>query len=218
MKIQELLLEQANVKHAYKAIIVLGSPGAGKNTIINQLGLNHTFKHEDLDDMVHRLRLKHDAEGRDKAWHVMSKRRKFWVRNSIPIIFNTTGRDYGRIENLAALLKENGYDVFCLIVFSSHDVAMQRIKDRPTAAHSLAGDIGREVDISFMTAVWNKLKNLINSYAALFKTEHAGIGYVINDPWLDPMGKTITKTRKIINRFLDAPIKNEVGASTTGLH
>lgn len=210
MRYKDLLLESSPSPHAYKAIIVMGSPGSGKNTVIENLPFIDAFKHEDIDNVIHKLAYNHNADDRKKAWHLLNKRRSLWIKSSLPIVFNTTGRDFSRVEELTKLLTLEGYDIYGIMVFASKDVAMQRIQDRPKHTEN-PQDKDRPVDTDFASTVWDTLKLMAEQYANFFKNKLSGLSFVINDIWLDSGFVSMRKARKEVRMFLQRPVQNPVG-------
>lgn len=212
MKVNEILTESLASPHAYKAIIVMGSPGAGKNSVIEQIYQLQSFKEEDIDKVMHLLKFHHTDKDRKHAWEIMMKRRNNFFRNGLPIIFNITGRNFYRTKELTDILNNQGYDVYSIIVFTQKDIAVQRVIDRPGSQETRKQDVGRKVDPEFAANAWDSLRARINDYAEFFRNKASGISYVINDHWLDPAGVTLAKTRKQVSRFLRTSVQNEVGA------
>lgn len=215
MQISEIILplaEGVNDPNIFKAIFIAGPPGAGKNTVIQKLGLTSVgLKLQDIDHTIAYLNKRNLSIAPDykRGLAVTLRRQSMFEKSMLGLLINTTGRDYGGIMSLNKQLKEAGYDTFMLFVDADYDVAFHRIQHRPSSATD-PKDIGRKVDFDYFEQAFDAAKKNIDFYALMFGNQFA---LVTNNERLvedsddkEEFDATLKLAAKKINRFLQKPL------------
>lgn len=116
------------------ALLAIGKPGAGKTTSIKQMKDLPEFTSVNADDVMPKLKgynprlanSYHERAG-DIAEHVLLPKAIVGRHN---ILFDATGKNSAKMENLAKDLKSQGYKVGVLHVSVTANVAMDRAYKR----------------------------------------------------------------------------------------
>ena len=116
------------------ALLAIGKPGAGKTTSIKQMSGLPEFTSVNADDVMPNLNgytpklanAYHERAG-DIAEHVLLPKAIAGRHN---ILFDATGKNSRKMENLAADLKSQGYKVGVLHVSVTTNTAMDRAYKR----------------------------------------------------------------------------------------
>lgn len=217
MKINEIITENSDFliegpqdKYIFKAIFVIGPPGSGKNTVINQFSQNG-FKIEDIDDVLHKYKkLSGPNVDYKKSYDIVSKRRSIWQQNWLPLIINTTGRRYDRTLELKETLENYGYDTMGIFVYVTENVAWQRTQARKLHSTNPA-DLGREVEHEYFQDTYKSLQKLYPQYKKLFVPNF--VMYLNDETQIDTelQEMQIRKVRKAVRNFISVPVQNPIG-------
>jgi hypothetical protein len=217
----------------FKAIFMAGPPGAGKNLIINALGLKATgLKLQDIDHTMAYLnrarssaeKLQHDDPGYEHSLQTTRRRQTVLQREMLGLIINTTGRDYESLMSLKKQLEEVGYDTFMLYVDVDEDIAWGRAQDRLTNATD-PKDRGRPVDMSYFKTAYSAAKKNADFYAMMFGDQFAIVdnnadygprdtrGNLTNPDSKQQLSVLLRIASKKIQRFLQKPLSASAQAA-----
>lgn len=204
------IAEGIHDRHIFKAVVVMGPPGSGKNTLVNKFLSQYGFKQEDIDDVLHRYKKINRQADYKKTHPLVSRQRSLWTQSHLPIIFNTTGRRYDRMVELKDELEEHGYDVMCVFAYVTEDTAWQRINHRAQTSTNPA-DKGREVEHDYFVEAYREIKRSVPQYKALFKNNFV---FYVNDQTLSGTDTQVyqsAKATRAINQFVMNPVQNPIG-------
>ncbi|HET8688263.1 MAG TPA: zeta toxin family protein [Methanosarcina sp.] len=170
---QPTIDEGINDPGIFKAIFLAGPPGAGKNTIIQKLGLqSYGLKLQDIDHTL--ALLKKFNPNYQSSLDVTLRRQSLFQQQMLGLIINTTGRDSQHLMSLNKNLKEVGYDTFMLFVDVDEETALARIQNRPKFATD-PRDVGRKVDLDYFYQALDASKKNSSFYALSFGDQFAYI-------------------------------------------
>jgi len=208
----------------FKAVFVAGPPGAGKDTVINALGLPATgLKMQDIDRTMYFLRKAKgqltgniqnptDAEYKDSLRTTLNRQR-ILQQSMLGLLINTTGRDAEHLLQLNRELKKFGYDTFMVFINAEHDVASSRISNREQ--HGKNPWDRRKVDQTYFNDAYQKSRQNADFYALSFGNNFA---YVTNnvrsqetteDINDDEFNSGIKVAAKKVRRFLQEPLSDK---------
>lgn len=218
LSFQEFLNESINTKYVLKAIIVMGSAGSGKSTIVNPLA-ETVFKVINQDDQFEKMLLKYlktkkiDMENmtddeiafianlRAIGKRLSSIKANSFLNSLAPVVFDITGRDYETSKNVKDSLESIGYDVSCIFVDVDLETSLLRNSKRD-----------RRVPDSVLKEIHSEVYANKKRYKKLFGNDF----YVVenNKNILDreerfEFAKNITQ--KIQYKILNKPLQNEIG-------
>ena len=206
------ITEGINDPNIFKAIFVAGPPGAGKNFVIQKLGLMASgLKLQDIDQIGGMLK-RIGTPGSDvhsKSIDFIKRRQQLFQSQMLGLIINTTGRDFNTLIRLNDSLKEIGYDTFMLYVTVEKDIALKRIQRRPRVSTNI-GDVGREVDIDYFEQAYTAVANNAELYALIFDNQFAMV--TNNDelaesaPPTQTFKDTLIAAMKKVHAFLRKPL------------
>ena len=196
----------------FKAIFMAGPPGAGKNTVIAELGLTAAgLKLQDIDRTLAYLNRMRAPEQPDykRGLDATLRQQSVFQSNMLGLLINTTGRDYESLMGLNKKLKESGYDTFMLFVDVEYDVAFGRIHNRQKYATDPA-DAGRKVDVDYFEKAYDSSKENLEFYALMFGSQFA---VVTNNAELTEAAEdineykhTLARAAKKVRDFLRKPL------------
>lgn len=208
MKFSDFLLtESINDRGILKAIFVVGIPGAGKSYTIKKISGDISPLIVNTDKAVEYLVKKTGVEATDDTWSMFEDSSKRitraqlqqYVNGMLPLFVDGTSNDVSNILNRVGILESLGYDVGCIFVNTSIEVAKARAEER-------AKKIGRHVNMEFIERT-HKLaeenKQFLKGKMDFFK-EFNNDGDEMTNAVLD---KLFTQVRG----FFDSPLKNPVG-------
>lgn len=207
---ESFLEEGPQDRHVFKAIFVIGSPGSGKNTVINQF-MQSGFKVEDIDDVLHKYKKLAGAHVDYKqSYDIVAKRRSLWQQSWLPLIINTTGRRLDRTAELKQTLEEYGYDTMGVFVYVTHEVAWKRTQSRKVSSTNPA-DLGRHVDRDYFDDTYQALQKLYPQYKQLFAPNF--VMYLNDETQVakDIQELQIRKVQKAVKTFINTPVQNPIG-------
>ena len=116
------LAEGANDPGVFKAVFMAGPPGAGKNKVIRDLGMeSYGLRLQDIDQITAYLR-----STRANAEAVIKRRQSILASQMLGLIINMTGRNRESLLRINNSLHAIGYDTFMIYVDSQEDIAWQR--------------------------------------------------------------------------------------------
>lgn len=204
----------------FKAVFMAGPPGAGKNTVIRQLGLSQAgLKLQDVDQTLAMLKkTSNPAAPMDYARGLDTtvRRQSLFQQNMLGLIINATGRDSENLINLNRSLKHAGYDTFMVFVDVDYAVAWQRVQHREKYATDPADQ--RPVDLDYFVDAYDSSKKNIDFYALMFGGQFSlvtnnveyGIASHIPGPTKEEprhmYEKSLRYADKKVSRFLSKPL------------
>ena len=217
-ELDQSLREGIHDPNIFKAVFIAGPPGAGKNTVIKELGLHSSgLKLQDIDHTLAYLNKRKSPANPnyERGLDITLKRQSMFEKEMLGLLINTTGRSSDRLMNLNKQLKQSGYDTFMIFVDADYDVAYQRVQDRPTSATD-PKDVGRKVDYDYFVNAFEATKQNIDFYAIMFGDNFAVVTNNVptgTQPAQDSeYRRTLIKTGKRLNRFLKKPLSPKAQA------
>lgn len=165
-----MLNESINDKNILKAIIMVGSAGAGKSSVIEDMGINNNFLKINSDYFFEHL-TGGDFDMNvvdDVVIDILDNVRKFskiltinklnnHIDGLLSVIIDTTGSDYNKVLNMKNILEEIGYVVYCIYVDVSLNVALKRNINR-----------SRKIKDSLLVSKYGIIKHNVPLYKSLF--------------------------------------------------
>ena len=175
--LKELLKE---VQDKPKAIILAGAPGAGKGSILRDLDLSG-LKRLNLDDTIAALsktdgftlnQKDTDAENRSKFMKAMAAATKDLKTEKIPqviankesFILDGTSASKNQTIKLLDELKQAGYDVLMLYVYTDLETSLKRNQDR----FEKSGGEDRSLMPGAVLSTWKDVTNNFDLYKSMF--------------------------------------------------
>ena len=172
--VEDLITEGVYDPGIFKAVFLMGGPGSGKSTVVNQLSLvNLGLKIVNTDKAFENglkkaglgLDLRNmDAELRDpirsRAKEITAKQMDAYLRGRLGMVFDTTGAKASKIVSYKNLLDKAGYEYKMVFVNTSLDFAQQRNAER-----------ARKLPKEVVTADWNASQKNVDYFRKLFKKD-----------------------------------------------
>ena len=198
-----------------KAIILAGSPGAGKGSVTRELDLSG-FKTLNLDDTIAALSKQDgftlnqkatDAENRSKFMSAMYTAReklggdvKKKIKGDIPqtienkesFILDGTSASYNQTKTLYNQLIDNGYDVMMLFVYTDLETALDRNEKR----FEKSGGEDRSLMPSAVYRTWLQVYKNFDEYKQLFGDNFISVANTGKD-------ETLKDIEKIFQKYID---------------
>lgn len=204
---KEFINESINDKAIFKALFIVGIPGAGKSYTVNQLKGTVSPMVINTDIAVEYLAKKLKIPSTSETWPIfrddakrITEARMFQYLNSmLPLFIDGTSNDMSNVLARAGILESIGYDVGMVFVDTTLDAAISR-------AESRGKEIDRHVDSAFIEKVF-KLSQENKSY---FKSKFEFFKEINNAPG-ELTDSVIAKIFNQVSSFYDEPIKNPVG-------
>ena len=206
-KLRDIILEQSVNP---KALILAGSPGAGKSSFIegvkDAIILNvDDYYMRNLKDLNVSLDLKNaNAEDRSKAAKAMAAANKEFrpmtreiILGKKNFILDGTAASSGPTLKLKAELEELGYDVLMVYVFASLEKALERNDTR----FDRSGGKDRSLAPAIVLRTWN---NITQNYELYQKEFGDNFVSVVNDKALEkgePMSSLESRVDKYITPY-----------------
>ncbi len=160
-QLQPTLQEGVEDFGIFKAIFMAGSPGSGKSTVKHELFEGLGLKTVDADE-VRAAYLKLGKTGDyDVYGDVVRRQRKRYMDNRLGIIMDTTAWWLPSVIDTTHELRELGYDVAMVQVYTPLNQALDRVATR-------AVKTGREVPTQEVIKRYEGLKNNTRDYINLF--------------------------------------------------
>lgn len=198
--LKEVLAEGVYDPNIFKAIFVVGSPGAGKSYIVDKLGLtSHGLKLVDSDvAFVHMLKkvsdtLKLDdipSDVRDPiradATATTDRTEMQYAGGRLGMVITGTASDIEKVKNKRDQLVELGYDTYIVFVSTTLEVSLARNKKRE-----------RSIPEDVVIDKWNRYNANSNKLVGIFGVDH-WIG--IDNSTTDDV--TVNYADKIIRKWL----------------
>jgi predicted kinase len=172
--VEDLITEGVYDPGIFKAVFLMGGPGSGKSTVVDQLNLvNLGLKIVNTDKAFENglkkaglgLDLRNmDADLRDpirsRAKEITAKQMDAYLRGRLGMVFDTTGAKASKIVSYKNLLDKAGYEYKMVFVNTSLDFAQQRNSER-----------ARKLPKEVVTADWNASQKNVDYFRKLFKKD-----------------------------------------------
>ena len=203
---KQYIEESINDRGIFKAVFVIGIPGAGKSYVVNQLGgigakvVNTDRATEFLTKLLHTPSTDDNwSTFRDRSYKITREYLVQYVNGMLPLFVDGTSNDVSNILNRQGILESVGYDVGIVYVKTSLDVALRRADER-------GKKINRTVSPDFIKQVYNiseQNANYLEGKVKFFRT-------INNDS--DELGDSeINKAFGSVESFYGQPVENVVG-------
>ena len=114
----------------FKALFLIGCPGSGRNYILRNILTDNTLVEINSDlifdyfkvsnnfsNQIDDLKTENLKKFREKVKKIIEARFRLIIQNRKGFVFNCTGGDFNKYENLKNYLKELGYETLCLYIF-----------------------------------------------------------------------------------------------------
>ena len=205
LEIEQPIQEGPNDPNIFKAIFLAGPPGAGKNQVVQWLGISNIgLKMQDIDHTLAFLNKGKAPATPDYARgeRVTIKRQDIFAQNMLGLLINSTGRNYESLMGLNKQLKTAGYDTMMIYVDVDYDVAVNRIGHREQYATDPA-DKNRRVDLDYFKQAYAATKQNLDFYALMFGDHFALVTNNGNDTSLQ---HDLRIANKKVSRFLNKPL------------
>jgi len=205
---RQFLDESTSDRGIFKAIFVVGIPGAGKSYTISRLGGAISPRVVNTDKASEHLSQKlgkavspetWDELFKDTAHRVTRASLANYLNGVLPLFIDGTSNDASNILQRAGILESLGYDVGMVFIDTSPELAKRRARAR-------AEKIGRETDPSFIDAVYARAAE----NRAFFAGKFPFYVEVKNDEG-ELTDEALLKAFKKVGKFFDAPVQNPVG-------
>lgn len=201
------LTESIDDASLFKAIIMLGGPGSGKSYIIKNI-FKDKIKVISSDVIFefllkkNNLSLKLDKTDAAQYDSQMAQRAKAvqllktpvgnYINGMLPLVIDGTGKHFKKVEMQKKELEDLGYDVYCIMVNTTLDIAQQRNKVRP-----------RSVPTELVSDAWHDVQSNLGKFKQMF-----GNNFLI----VDNNDKINTEQlNKIENHILNSKLNNRTG-------
>lgn len=205
---KQFLDESVNDKGIFKAVFVVGIPGAGKSYTISQLKGAISPKVVNTDRATEFLSQKFDIPSNEQTWRSFfrDKTRQMtkdllynYLNGMLPLFVDGTSNDVSNVLGRAGILESIGYDVGMVFIDTALEVAQERAKKR-------GGEIDRHVSPDFIT----KVHELSQQNKEYFKSKFSFFKEVKNDPGELNDAALLSLFRQV-SGFYTEPLENPVG-------
>ena len=204
IKLRHIILEQSTNP---KALILAGSPGAGKSSFIegvkDAIILNvDDYYMRNLKDLNVSLDLRNaNAEDRSKAAQAMAAANKEFrpmtreiILGKKNFILDGTAASSGPTLKLKAELEELGYDVLMVYVFASLEKAL----DRNDTRFDRSGGKDRSLAPAIVLRTWNNVTQNFDLYQKEFGNNFVS---VVNDKALEK-GEPMKSLEDLVDKYI----------------
>lgn len=197
--IEDLITEGVYDPGIFKAVFLMGGAGAGKSTVVKELGLNAlglkvVNTDRAFENGLKKAGLSLDLRGADftkvdpirkKARDITAKNFDVYLDNRLGMIFDTTATDTTRIKKYKQLLDAIGYESKMIYVNVSLDNAQKRNEARP-----------RKLPTNIVQSEWEKSQTNVKTFKSMFKKDFVE---VMND---DDLNTLVKKANKLYSKLL----------------
>lgn len=204
IKLRHIILEQSTNP---KALILAGSPGAGKSSFIegvkDAIILNvDDYYMRNLKDLNVSFDLKNaNAEDRSKAAQAMAAANKEFqpmtreiILGKKNFILDGTAASSGPTLKLKAQLEDLGYDILMVYVFASLEKALERNNSR----FDRSGGKDRSLAPGIVLRTWNNITQNFDLYQKEFGDNFVS---VVNDKALEK-GESMKSLEDLVDKYL----------------
>jgi hypothetical protein len=204
---KKFISESINDRGLFKAIFVIGLPGAGKSYTVSKLKGTASPMIVNTDRASEFLSRRNGTKITKDTWsHFQDKTHKMtkaslenYINGMLPLFVDGTSNDVSKILHRMGILESIGYDIGVVFVHASLETAKRRAKEREEK-------IGRSVDEDFIEHVHFQNKEnagFLKSKVSFFKEVENDVDG-IND-------EVLTAAFKAVQSFFLAPHQNPIG-------
>jgi len=239
IKLKKLLTEGVYDKGILKAVFMAGGPGSGKSYVASEIfgipkkvnvsvsGLKTVNSDTEFEALLKKFGFETfgtgrldidqwpaevfdavaggDEDSKDmtvRKWAKLltKQRQKQYMEGRLGMIIDGTGHNYGKVQAEKKKLEAIGYDCAMIFVNTSLEVAKKRNSER-----------ARRLPENILTKSWKDVQANLGKFQGLFGGNFA---VVDNSQYLSPeeaQAKFDMITKKYINKFINAPIRNHIG-------
>lgn len=214
MNFKDFINESINDRGIFKAVFIVGIPGAGKTYTSSKLHGQVSPKIVNTDVAVEYISKKIKVESTLENWKsIFSDRSKTltkkmlsnYLDSMLPLFIDGTSSDASNILSRAGLLESLGYDVGMVFINTDLDTAQKRAVER-------AAKIGRHVPEDFIKSVYEKShenKEYFKSKFSFFKEINNSDGELTDEVLLDAYKK--------VQSFYESDVINPIGKRNISL-
>lgn len=204
---REFLQESINDKGAFKAIFVLGIPGAGKSYTIKHLSGQVQPRIVNTDKAAEYLSARVGkaitsgtwGEFKDDSIRITKASLSNYINGVLPLFIDGTSNDASNLLHRMGILESLGYDVGIVHIKTSLQTAIKRANVR-------AEKIGRHVDKGFIRDVHSR-----NDKNMRFLKTKVSFFRQINNEDMQLDDETLLEAFRKTQGFFLSPIKNPIG-------
>jgi dephospho-CoA kinase len=205
---KDFLNESINDKGIFKAVFIIGMPGAGKSYTVKQLGGNIGPKIVNTDKAAEFLAKQHGQDVNAETWSKTFKDTALRItRNSLssylngmlPLFIDGTSNDASNLLHRMGILESLGYDVGIVYVKTPLELALKRVEKRNET-------LNRKVDLDFVREVHERTEDNV----AFLKSKAGFFVEIVNteDTYTD---EVINKAFKKTQAFFGGELVNPIG-------
>lgn len=207
MKFEQFLNESINDEGIFKAVFVVGIPGAGKSYTTSKLKGKIQPRIVNTDKALEFLSKKKGIEANSETWKTIfgddtkriTKNMLYnYLNGCLPLFIDGTSSDASNVLSRAGILESLGYDVGMIFVETNIDIAISRAEER-------SKDIGRSVSTNFIKKVYEE-SELNKEY---FKSKFSFFKSFKNDGEFND--EFLKKLYNSVQTFFEEDVKNPIG-------
>lgn len=204
---KDFILESVNDRGIFKAIFVIGLPGAGKSYTISKINglvspkIVNTDKAGEFLSKKWNKQINSDTwvDFKDTAHRITEASLTNYIDGMLPLFVDGTSNDVSNILHRIGILESLGYDVGVAFVRADVKTSLARAKAR-------AEKTGRHVDEDFIMHVHQQNQdnaNYLKSKVSFFVAVDNNDDVLDNNDMLEAYKKT--------QKFFDMPVENPIG-------
>ena len=210
MKFKEFLLQEGVYDPGiFKAFFMAGGPGSGKSFISQNTFAGTGLKSVNMDPAFEAALKKANLSAkmpdeesyfrdiiRQGAKRIAGKMLDTYINGRLGVVIDSTGRDYGKIQQDYNKLSALGYDCYMIFVNTSLPVALERNQIR-----------SRTIPEYIVKSSWEKVQSNIGKFQRMFgQTNFIVVDNNRSDKEL--VSQTLANCDRLVRRYMRAPIKS----------
>lgn len=204
---KQYLNESINDRGIFKAVFIVGVPGAGKSYTVKQLSGTVSPRVVNTDKAAEFLASQYGKEINSETWRkefkdtalrVTKNSLSSYLNGMLPLFIDGTSNDASNLLHRMGILESLGYDVGVVYVKTPLEAALKRVQKRNENSN-------RKVDLDFVRGVYERTDDNISFIKAKagFFVEIANDGEEYND---EVINKAFKKTQSFFNSDVTNPI------------
>ena len=210
MNFKEFLLQEGVYDPGiFKAFFMAGGPGSGKSFISQNTFAGTGLKSVNMDPAFEAALRKANLSAkmpdeeayfrdiiRQSAKRVAGKMLDTYINGRLGVVIDSTGRDYGKIQQDYNKLSALGYDCYMIFVNTSLPVALERNQTR-----------SRTIPEYIVKSSWEKVQSNIGKFQKMFGQQN----FIIvdnNRSDKELVSQTLANCDRLVRRYMRAPIKS----------